>query len=754
MKSFALNRVEVIKILRLLNKKIFSVLITILMIISALFSNIEVDAANAKPSRIINLVYDDSGSMIEDGSNYLDRWCQAKYALEVFAAMLEENDTMNVYAMSDFSYSNIDYSKIQPHITLLGSSATEDNAAAIHTMLTYASSTPFQTVEKAYSDLVQSSADEKWLVVLTDGVFTKDFKSGMNISQVNDFFNKKNDDISLMYLAIGNNAMNISGNDSKNIYAFSAANSIDILSKLTEMSNRIFERNRLQVDPANGNFSFDISMGELIVFAQGKNVDIKGINKIDGSVIAAASDPVEVKYSEVAALNYNDDKNVVVNDNLVGKIAYFNGEFDAGDYMVDAPGASTVEVYYRPNVDIAVHLVNSEGTRLSTLDPIPQDTYTLEYGFVKPGTDEMLPASKLLGDIDFSATVSFNGKSDGKKYFNGDSITVPEGSMDIDATAEYLDYNTVSTSLHYNVFQDRPLNFKIDDSNVYKINTNGFENPNAPMTLTVSLNDRKITQEEWNDLYIPKIEFISKENLGDLTIKKTDQIGVFEIYPSIYNDSPFDNALGDFTFHVSLQQKIGMNVWSGQTDGVLHIADGISPFERYPWLIPVSISLVSLILLFIWWITRKVLPKKIKILPGSTQFYVSPNPFPQEGMEAECAYKRKSKRIEINSPPCEQNYEAQCSVTLMLKAVDRRYVKSKNRRVCVAEIRTSGVVYNVTINGVMYAKNAHGKWIEEAYLDTDSKRKLEQIIKNANIEMKTGSPIDVISRCECQLKHI
>ncbi len=713
-----------------------------------------VNAETEKPTRIINLVYDDSGSMIDDGSGYLDRWCQAKYALEVFAAMLEENDTMNIYAMSDFSYTDIDYSKVQPHITLSGNSAPADNVAAIHSMLTDASSTPFQTVEKAYSDLNQSSADEKWLVVLTDGVFTKDFNTEMNISQVNDFFNKKNDDISLMYLAIGNNAMNISGNDSKNIYAFSAANSTDILSKLTEMSNRIFDRNRLQVDPANGNFSFDIPMSELIVFAQGRNVNIKGINKSDNSAIISSSDSVEVKYSEVAALNYKDDKNVVINDNLVGKIAYFNGDFDAGDYVVDAPGASTIEVYYRPNVDIAIHLVNSEGTRLSTSDPIPQGTYTLEYGFVKPGTDEILPDSDLLGEIDFSASASFNGTPDGKQYCNGDSITVQEGSMDIDATAKYLDYNTVSTSLHYDVFQDKPLKFSIDDSEQYIINTNGFENPDSPMLLTVSLEDRQLTADEWKVLDIPKIEFISTEKLGDLRIEKTEQIGVYEIYPSVYHDSPRENALGDFTFHISLQQKIGMNVWSGQSDGILHISDGMSPFERYPWLIPLLISIAALILLLIWWMTRKVLPKHIRIQQGTTQFYVAPSPFPQEGMEAECAYKRKLKKIEISSPPCEQNFEAQCSVTLMLKAVDRRYVKSKNRRICIVEVKAGGGVYNITINGVIYAKNSHGKWVEEAYLDMDSKRKIEQITKNASVEMKTGSRTDVISRCECQLKHI
>lgn len=716
-----------------------------------------VNAETAKPTRVINVVYDDSGSMIDNDTGYHDGWCQAKYALEVFSAMLEKNDTMNVYAMSDFSYYGIDYYAVPPHITLMGQNEASDNVSQVHSMLTDASATPFETVMTAYTDLSEITADEKWLVVLTDGSFAK-FENETQVSvsknEIDAYFAAKDSDVSIMYLAIGSGASTITEDESNDIYLESAVSNMDILTKITEISNRIFDRNRLQVDAANRSFSFDIPMNELIVFAQGKNVKINGIQSQTGTEFTSDGQPVEVKYSEVAATNYSNDSNVIVNKNLEGKIAYFTGDFDAGDYMVDVSGADTIEIYYRPNVDIAIHLVNSEGTRLSTSDPIPQGTYTLEYGFVKAGTDDMLPQSELLGTIDFSASVSFNGTLDGKQYGNGDSITVQEGSMDIEATAKYLDYNTVSTSLHYDIFQDKPLKFSIDDDNEYVINTDGFENPISPMLLTVALEDRQLTAEEWQALDIPEIEFISTEKLGELRIEKTEQIGVYEIYPSVYNDSPRENALGDFTFHVSLNQKIGMNVCSGQTDGILHISDGMSPFERYPWLIPLLISIAALILLLIWWMTRKVLPKHIRIQQGTTQFYVAPSPFPQEGMEAECAYKRKSKKIEITSPPCEQNFEAQCSVTLMLKAVDRRYVKSKNRRICIVEVKAGGGVYNITINGVIYAKNSHGKWVEEAYLDTESKRKIEQITKNASVEMKTGSRTDIISRCECQLKHI
>ena len=86
-----------------------------------------VQAETYVPSRTINLVYDDSGSMIRVGSNYVDTWCQAKYAMEVFAGMLGEKETLNIYYMSDYVNGSI---SAPPKLTLTGSkdaSVTEAN---------------------------------------------------------------------------------------------------------------------------------------------------------------------------------------------------------------------------------------------------------------------------------------------------------------------------------------------------------------------------------------------------------------------------------------------------------------------------------------------------------------------------------------------------------------------------------------------------------------------------------------------------
>ena len=57
-------------------------------------------ATTSGQGRIINVVYDDSGSMVKSGGTFIERWSQAKYAMEVFSAMMSKNDTMNIYPMS------------------------------------------------------------------------------------------------------------------------------------------------------------------------------------------------------------------------------------------------------------------------------------------------------------------------------------------------------------------------------------------------------------------------------------------------------------------------------------------------------------------------------------------------------------------------------------------------------------------------------------------------------------------------------
>lgn len=157
------------------------------------------------PSREINIVYDDSGSMYEEAGQSADTWSKAKYSMEVFASMLGEDDDMNIYYMSDYSPKG---SKDGPKIELSGSDDAQDNVDEIHDKRTYSEFTAFETVEAAYDDLETSDADEKWLVILTDGDFQINGQPVDDKAQVtkmmDDFFNAKDPDVNVVFLAIGN----------------------------------------------------------------------------------------------------------------------------------------------------------------------------------------------------------------------------------------------------------------------------------------------------------------------------------------------------------------------------------------------------------------------------------------------------------------------------------------------------------------------------------------------------------------------
>ena len=67
-------------------KRIFAILFVILLGCSAVQPRQAAAATKTNlPTRVIHLVYDDSGSMYETGNKDVDTWCQAKYAMEVFA---------------------------------------------------------------------------------------------------------------------------------------------------------------------------------------------------------------------------------------------------------------------------------------------------------------------------------------------------------------------------------------------------------------------------------------------------------------------------------------------------------------------------------------------------------------------------------------------------------------------------------------------------------------------------------------------
>lgn len=563
-------------------KKIISYILCLITLLFSLLLSVPASAIvnSVAPTRIINVVYDDSGSMITTNNQTVDTWCQAKYAMEVFAAMLESKDTMNVYVMSDFEY---DTSK-GPILQLNGQDGATANVAKIHGMITAAGNTPFNSVRKAYSDVVATEADERWLVVLTDGEF-------QGIDNVDGFFSQKDENVRVMFLGMGPAAGGITADENRSLYYVKANDNQEILKKITDISTRIFNRDKIDIKVDDKKFSFDVPMGELIVFAQGNNVEIRNIKKEDGTTFEPSSAPVLVKYSDKPATNYPD---FIVDEKLQGSIATFKGDFNDGNYTLDVANAETLEIYYKPNVEIAAYLKNSDGEEVTEMTDLAAGDYTIEFGFVKGGTGEKIGESKLLGNVKYEANVINNDIRHEKTYASGDSITIEEGDLSIDVIGHYLDYNSVSTHLDYTIFKDKEITFEILDAPIYNVKSDGFENI-TPMQVRVLADGKELNDKQWNDFTLPKAEFTDSHDfkMDDFIIEKSDMRGVLKVTPQLRDGKPSAGTYKDCGYTLSYTEQHGNEVWKGKSNLELKMTDGRS------WIEQNIVNIIRLIILLI-----------------------------------------------------------------------------------------------------------------------------------------------------------
>lgn len=579
-------------------------------------------AQTNEPARVINIVYDDSGSMIYSNGEKYDTWCQAKYAMEVFAAMLGNKDIMNIYVMSDFQTT----SDASPLLTLTGADGTNDNVSKVHNMLTPAANyTTFMTVEKAYDDLKAAQADEKWLIILTDGEFNKPSKTSADLES---YFSQKEADISVMFLGMGPKASSITPDELNHIFFDKAESSSDILSRITGICNRIFNTNKLEVDAANGKFEFDVPMGELVVFAQGEGVKINDVKNPEGNSVYGDSESVDVHFSDRACSNDTGNYSAPIFDtDLVGAIVTYKGEFDTGIYTVEADNAKTIEVYYKPNVEIMAFLIDSEGNEMGSDETVEPGDYTLNFNFVKPGTNEKVEQSALLGDVAYSAHMMGAGADPDKLYLSGDKVSLSEGSYEIDASAELSQfYTAVSTQLNMEVFWHRKLEVTSGgETPVYYIDKDtrmgidGFTNADEATVIRLSLDGADLSTDEWNQIETPTLEQVDNKDFRiEFITEKSDQAGVINIYPSLKSGkTDILDEYHDIEIKVSFYVDMAGQAWEGEVVQTIPIVDNRPWYWKYLDKVWKLGALAGILLLIAGYLPafKKYLPKKLKGQP-------------------------------------------------------------------------------------------------------------------------------------------
>ncbi|MBQ2061125.1 MAG: hypothetical protein II458_00400 [Oscillospiraceae bacterium] len=400
-----------------------------------------VHAAGTKKAtrRSIAIVFDNSFSMYMNGET---AWCNATYAMEVFASMMNEGDTLMIYPMHPITAEGTEYTEDSPLVIRSAS-----DVAKIRDIYTLdAQDTPITTLDRAYEGLArESGADQKWLIVLTDGTnFNDEENREMSVDETQEVLSQRlgefSNAVNVMYLGIGGSKLKVpSFSSDTGLQTYVTRGSGDkVLPELTAMCNMIFGRNELRA--GGNNVSFDLPMTQLIVFVQGANIS-------DISLINEAGQPVTrsweraTRYSEKGCGRHQNPSFAAVPDtNLQGALAAFP-EVDAGQYTLSYTGsAQSVTVYYEPEVDLVAYLEDEFGARYVDGDEVHPGKYTVKYGLVDK--EHNFTSSSLLKDIDYKITCYKNGTPEeiqSKKAGSFDLVLDADDKLDITAAASYLD---------------------------------------------------------------------------------------------------------------------------------------------------------------------------------------------------------------------------------------------------------------------------------------------------------------------------
>ena len=503
-------------------------------------------APTSGQGRIINVVYDDSGSMVMDleSRQFIERWSQAKYAMEVFSAMMSKDDVMNIYPMS-----------IEGKLGLTVRGDDPNRVQAVHDMNGKYRNTPFVTVTSAAKALLaEDPSYERWLIIITDGAFDDGATPTSTVQQALDSYNAE--EIKTVYLAIGNDAQVMNGNDDQGAYAEKATDG-EVLSKVTSIANQIFTHQILgdRYIEKSGDattLNIDIPTDQIIVFAQGDSVSVGDLS-LNGKVIKA-TEVQNVKHSDVIPENesYAD---AVIDTSLKGVVATFESgdkPFENGLFSISVSNATTVEYYYRPGVTVNCALLY-DGVEVQSGDELYAGDYEVALSFIDPLTGKIIE-SDLLSDAEFTLTVLNNGEEQIITSKEG-TVSLVEGDVNIDAVAGLPGHVYLSSKRAYTVL---PEPIKLDllftpEIPAYTPDQLGKNAEPVILHITNAETGLLVTDEERDAM-----ELLVKDANGVLwDVKKGEETGSFELRPISADGTLSGIEAGKIEFAVTASYQIG-----------------------------------------------------------------------------------------------------------------------------------------------------------------------------------------------------
>ena len=711
-------------------RKAILLFMTLSMVVT-LFSGITPKVTRAEETqketkKIINIAFDNSGSMFwtretKDSYSPMKSWCRAKYAMEVFASMMNDGDELKIFPINPVSTGTAKKRSVDP-IVMNKSNAIEK----ISDMATVSNQnfTSFNAVQKAYNDLKKHKGEantETVLIILSDGAFSventsKEESRDKILQKLNGI--SKDSQIQVYYFGIGKEALQFNESESQ-FKSYLAPDTKDTTDRLVDICNDIFSRSSITVSGEKKNkLKSDISMKRIVVFNQGRDAKIKSMKSKNGKEIKPVGKSYNLAFSSNPGTIVNRPGVGLTNENLYDKdlsgVVTTYENIKAGEYTLDYTG-DNVQVFYEVDVKVVLTLKDQKGNEFkSPFKDVNPGKYKLKAKIVDSKTGKNVTRSNLIKIKELSVDViQNNGKSNTFELKKGDgyvgNITLNENDK-----TKLLVHGTYSGN-------NEKIQYEIDNKSdssgkgfsVTEMVILNLETPQSYYTLNrlqkgegivarLTYGGKDMTDEQLANVKItPKTEGLDFSEPQLLSGQSA------YLFKAKYKDGKrLRTRTGSYVIQVKASYKNGLSTDNKETK----IQIGILP-KLVIYLIRLLIFAV-IILLVLFILFSRALPKKLKMISEDDNCVIYNGDF-VEGISPEASkwknlkgfpYKKEGKVvIEIDSFSLPKTaVSASVGVVLTIKAVSPKIVKSRNRKYKITDIKvTDGEeqYYSIDIGG-------------------------------------------------------
>jgi hypothetical protein len=531
----------------------------------------------------------------------------AKYSLEVFAALLSPDDELNVYRLSDYGPN-----KSGPTLQLPGSLPASDRVARVHKLPLIGGSTPWRAVTAASEDLATSPATEKWLVVITDGVFDHPDGSGKKVAtqEVESYLNALSTETGarVAFMSIGQSAAEISPGEQRDVIRVQDGPAL--LEGMTTFANSIFGRSVVSLGNGSDAWSIDVPMTEVVAFAQGADVTFNSAETSAGTIQPTES--VVVAWAPNADFTFETPDGTIevfrpeADESLEGVLARFES-IPVGDVTFAVQNASQIDVFYKPDVEFGYTITSEAGIDVGNVltAGVP---YLLDYGF---RDSACLPVqSELLDPVEYSADITSGDKAFQEGIPPGTTIELPRNAYILNVSALYRG-GTAAAAI--------PLIVNASSGGDLLVSQmSEFPPPEDGLGFTYSIiqpngDDRLPTNEEWAAFDPDAVRIESSGNL-EYELLKNAAIGSVTLLVRAPGGDVYaaDTGTIDVTLYPPSEQ-------GRAASAEFTVIDDIPGFDRLMhWFWTVGIWILVAILLFILllgYLLKKRFPRRLKKRP-------------------------------------------------------------------------------------------------------------------------------------------